>query len=139
MRYKFLLASIKKWNFHSNFRHFISKRRGFYAKKPLDLSSSWQFSTRSPFPYVYPAYTCWVFFIIGAEESVSATLQKLCIIFEAFFLHFQSPSDSVYTLLPQGNPCRKHKSDKDFWRCHKKNPVSALTHQWNSVLSAEPP
>lgn len=77
MRYKFLLASIKKWNFHSNFRHFISKRRGFYAKKPLDLSSSWQFSTRSPFPYVYPAYTCWVFFIIGAEESVSATLQKL--------------------------------------------------------------
>lgn len=26
------------------------------------------------------------------------------IIFEAFFLHFQSPSDSVYTLLPQGNP-----------------------------------
>ena len=32
------------------------------------------------------------------------------IIFEAFFLHFQSPSDSVYTLLPQENPCRKHKS-----------------------------
>ena len=54
-----------------------SKRRGFYAKKPLDLSNSWQFSTRSPFPYVYPAYTCWVFFIIGAEVSVSATLQKL--------------------------------------------------------------
>lgn len=77
MRYKFLLASIKKWNFHSNFRHSYRKRRGFYAKKPLDLSSSWQFSTRSPFPYVYPAYTCWVFFIIGAEESVSATLQKL--------------------------------------------------------------
>ena len=76
MRYKFLLASIKKWNFPSNFRHFISKR-GFYAKKPLDLSRSWQFSTRSPFPYVYPAYTCWVFFIIGAEVSVSATLQKL--------------------------------------------------------------
>ena len=39
--------------------------------------NSVQFSTRSPFPYVYPAYTCWVFFIIGAEESVSATLQKL--------------------------------------------------------------
>lgn len=139
MRYKFLLASIKK---NGTFPVISGTS---YRKEASMQRSLLICQVPGSFPPDHLFHMCTLhtpagYFSSSAQRYLSLPPCKNSdIISEAFFLHFQSPSDSVYTLLPQGNPYRKHKSGKDFWRCHRKNPVSALTHQWNSVLSSEPP